>query len=513
MMRSPEQQYNFAKSLPIPALEKVLEGQSDIVEPYVADMVLRQKTAALVAKKGAQAMQMAQSPKIVQKDLAAARQVMQPRMEQGVAALPADVAVPEYAGGGIVAFDDGGPVQHFQNQGFVGAPMQSTRVPGPGPTFASAFPDVAAAEKAAAEAAAQSGGRISFTAALKRIFGPAYALYELGAFHKRGMDYDTGMGFGTPEEQMTVGTISPSPRERPVDRVRTAPTASTAAAPETTVPASSADESAEPPVLPRRRTPAEGIETLVAPKIPIPKGLTVDEAIAQQRIFDKAYGVDPDVYKRMRERYEREVAGTAGEKTQAAWMRVLEAGLGTLGGESPYGFVNLGKGSQAAAKGAMEDIKEFRKLERDRQRALGDLDLAENAFKRTGSVEAQRRMDAAQERVDKATAKQADLEKDVLVTNAQLRSQALTRADTRELTIRAQAREAARKQVDSLLRRNLTLANDPKFDYDAAIEAAEAKILSSLGLTSLRPTDSAQPIAPRGTIVNGVYVPRKQAGQ
>ena len=113
MMRSPEQQYNFAKSLPMQELAKVLQGQSDVVDMSIAEMVLRQKTQAQQAMRGAQAMQMAQSPKVVEKDLAAAQQVMQPRMEQGIAAIPADVDVPEYAGGGIVAFDDGGPVQHF----------------------------------------------------------------------------------------------------------------------------------------------------------------------------------------------------------------------------------------------------------------------------------------------------------------------------------------------------------------------------------------------------------------
>jgi hypothetical protein len=44
-----------------------------------------------------------------------------------------------------------------------------------------------------------------------------------------------------------------------------------------------------------------------------------------------------------------------------AWTRALEAGLGILGGESPYALTNIGKGSQAAAKGFAEDVKERRK--------------------------------------------------------------------------------------------------------------------------------------------------------
>ena len=44
-----------------------------------------------------------------------------------------------------------------------------------------------------------------------------------------------------------------------------------------------------------------------------------------------------------------------------AWTRALEAGLGILGGESPYALTNIGKGAQPAVKGFAEDVKERRK--------------------------------------------------------------------------------------------------------------------------------------------------------
>lgn len=50
-----------------------------------------------------------------------------------------------------------------------------------------------------------------------------------------------------------------------------------------------------------------------------------------------------------------------GEKDQQKYMRLLEAGLGIMGGESPYGFTNIGKGSQAALKGYGEDVREQQK--------------------------------------------------------------------------------------------------------------------------------------------------------
>lgn len=51
------------------------------------------------------------------------------------------------------------------------------------------------------------------------------------------------------------------------------------------------------------------------------------------------------------------------EMEQQGWMRALEAGLGIMGGTSPYALANIGKGAEAAAKGYGEDVKEQRKRE------------------------------------------------------------------------------------------------------------------------------------------------------
>jgi hypothetical protein len=42
---------------------------------------------------------------------------------------------------------------------------------------------------------------------------------------------------------------------------------------------------------------------------------------------------------------------------QQQWMRMFQAGLGIMGGESPYAFTNIGKGSQEALKGYAEDLR------------------------------------------------------------------------------------------------------------------------------------------------------------
>lgn len=56
---------------------------------------------------------------------------------------------------------------------------------------------------------------------------------------------------------------------------------------------------------------------------------------------------------------EREGMAAAAKEQRA--MRLLEAGLGIMGGESPYALTNIGKGSQAALRGYGEDVAAQRK--------------------------------------------------------------------------------------------------------------------------------------------------------
>jgi hypothetical protein len=53
-----------------------------------------------------------------------------------------------------------------------------------------------------------------------------------------------------------------------------------------------------------------------------------------------------------------------GDKKKLLTCVLLEAGLGILGGESPYAFVNIGKGATPALQGLAKDIKEIQKTSR-----------------------------------------------------------------------------------------------------------------------------------------------------
>jgi hypothetical protein len=65
-----------------------------------------------------------------------------------------------------------------------------------------------------------------------------------------------------------------------------------------------------------------------------------------------------------------ERAASKTDREQAKYARMLEAGLGILGGTSQYAFENIGKGAAPALKGYGEDIKGLRSEERGRVKEL-----------------------------------------------------------------------------------------------------------------------------------------------
>ena len=83
-----------------------------------------------------------------------------------------------------------------------------------------------------------------------------------------------------------------------------------------------------------------------------------------------------------------EAEGISGDSNQGLF-RLMQAGLGIMGGTSPYAAVNIGQGSQAAVAGHMEDVKEQKKQQlglakaqfevskMDREEQLGLLKMAD----------------------------------------------------------------------------------------------------------------------------------------
>ena len=90
------------------------------------------------------------------------------------------------------------------------------------------------------------------------------------------------------------------------------------------------------------------------------KGRTLEDIYAETRAIREREAPESQERAAIKKYLEDQARKTTDVRTDA-WTRALEAGLGILGGESPYALTNIGKGSQAAVKGFAEDVKERRK--------------------------------------------------------------------------------------------------------------------------------------------------------
>lgn len=128
-------------------------------------------------------------------------------------------------------------------------------------------------------------------------------------------------------------------------------------------------------------------------------------------------GADPTA--RQLERIDKQEAAAAGEKKDALNMALLKAGLGMMAGTSRYAFENIGKGAMAGAEeygAAMKDLKKAA-LERDKMRDAAE--QAAYAYKRD-DVKGYR---TAQEKMED---RRIEMEKAQLAARTQLQSAGIT---------------------------------------------------------------------------------------
>jgi len=98
--------------------------------------------------------------------------------------------------------------------------------------------------------------------------------------------------------------------------------------------------------------------TASTPEVTEPKQDAIDAMLAK---YEKLISGDPEA--------------SAKAKKEAMWSRLLEAGLGTMGGTSQYALTNIGQGSAQAAKGYAEDVKGIRAEEQAKLTQLMGLGL------------------------------------------------------------------------------------------------------------------------------------------
>ena len=158
---------------------------------------------------------------------------------------------------------------------------------------------------------------------------------------------------------------------------------------------------------------ATGVAEQVYPKGEMPTALNVQTALAESNQFLRDAGVDLEFYTKQSKELDAEKATFAKDREEAKTFRILQAAAGILSGTSPFASVNIGKGVSPAVEGLASDLKEFNKNERALRDAQRKLNESQQQFNISRATDARNRMVQSQERVDRLAGKKIDLIADV----------------------------------------------------------------------------------------------------
>lgn len=299
-------------------------------------------------------------------------------IDRGVAALPAQ-NVGEYALGGIVSFEDGGEVERFQNQGLVRDPYNYRAFSSP---YAMTEEERKELEKAKS---------LGFIDSLR------YTFNRLNPFGGPSLqEVVSGQPLRSVETTTPVQVADMIPVNAPMtqgDLRKQEKGQYHPSMPATTPPYVPKSMQPEVEKRPEAGLPAMDAALKEAEKQTSGQSLTAAERVQQMQDYMKAAGYDEKFFEKQRADIEKQKGETKADRQEAINMRLIEAGLGILGGESPYAFANIGKGASPALKGLQEDFKDIKKLTREYDKAIRDVNTAEQTNKREMGLAALKRAD------------------------------------------------------------------------------------------------------------------------
>jgi hypothetical protein len=302
-----------AEKLSIQQLEEALENRT--IPAYIGIPLLEEKVQL------EQRMKMAQAGQMPPPQMTIADQVMgqAEELSGGIDQVPMDFA-PEMAGGGIVAFEDGGQVQRFQNQGMV-----QEQIPPMTP---------------------EELQRYQMTGELPERFKNA-AQTDPGALE------DTGIAprMDQPPPPSNQGLGAATRGFEPLDPTK---------------------------ILEQTETLYSGLygrgTGAAAPGDKI-------GYVQKAEDFFKAAGVNLDMAAQQAAEIAAEKEALGKDREEAKNMRIVEAGLAIMAGTSPNAFENIGKGATKAMQGFASDIKDLQKTERELANASRQMMQAQNQIR------------------------------------------------------------------------------------------------------------------------------------
>ena len=419
------QQGSIRELAMLPQQEILKLAQSGQLSGSLVPVVLNEK--ALMIKQSAQ-MQAAAQPKpptVVEQAMATnAQEEAMPQADVGIATAPVREDMYQeknYAGGGIVAFSDGGNVKHYAGEGPSFVQSASTPFGRGYESFAQnvgrAFytsPEERLRRNLKNELSIQSGFLGNFMPQSDEARANAKVLYDqidtMSVDQLLALDAEMKQNKGAPARLATASTIAqPTSGIQTMGDLQRADRMAMGNPPATTPPY--IPKGMEEPQAPEQQAaPSMGIKNILqkssemanalyertAPPVP-----GIKEAGLQVSDILKESGYDTGLFEKQQEELRKEKESLSEDRKTATSMRILEAGLGILSGESPYAFVNIGKGATPAVQGLAKDIKELKTAERAYNKAVMDLDSKKNDFALSKAGMTQKVIDKAQDRVDR----------------------------------------------------------------------------------------------------------------
>jgi uncharacterized protein YukE len=326
----------LAERLSISQLEEAIQNRT--IPAYIGIPLLEEKTQL---EERMRAAQMGMTP---QPEMTIADQVMQQaNMAQGgIDEIPVEM---EMAGGGIVAFEDGGQVQRFQNQGMVQIPPMTP----------------------------EELRRYQMTKELPERFKNA-AQTDPGALEDTGIAPRMDQPSPPPDQGLGAATRG----FEPLDPTK---------------------------ILQQTEALYSGLYGKgTGAAAPGDKMGYVQKA----EDFFKAAGVNLDMAAQQAAEIAAEKEALGKDREEAKNMRIMEAGFAIMAGTSPNAFENIGKGATKAMQGFASDIKDLQKTERELANASRQMMQAQNQIRMGVATAASDDYQKTVDRYNAASEKMAD---------------------------------------------------------------------------------------------------------
>jgi hypothetical protein len=402
-----------------------------------------------------------EQPKVVEQSLQEMLPEQAPDMaglpeDSGIAQLPAD-NIKGMAGGGIIAFEEGGEVPRFQNTGLVQQPLPG----GLGIYSQGSFgPQAGDAElqKRIADIEAMPDNRVPRA-------------------YKDQLIADARQKFGLPKTT-TIPPTTPVPMGDKVvpaavaTPVQTSPRIDTA--PGVVDKAVERKKVEDDAAAAGKKLPAEpGLPSINSYMKQFEMALPKKEETQNEETFmNKRSEPMKEYFEKANEGIEKERSRLKTDKEQDFYMSLIQGGLAAAAESGPNALQNIAKGFSVGAGSYKEALKDFRKASQENSRMEMDLMKAKAADKKGDMDAYQKHTESVAERnakIDQLKASGvASLLGHQMSASATLGAASMNRESMTDYRNASQV-ETIRKNIDA------KLGDDPAFKFNAAARAAEVE--------------------------------------